>query len=231
MHVLAAILATAAAVALVIAQPLAGRRRYRRLLDALPTDPQARLRHYRRGIVGEWSVVGFLVVVGVLAGRSTGSVGLTVGRHARSAAIDVAEVGLVLAASAVLFRAPALRDAIRRQARGFVALLPRTAAERATFTVVAVTAGVCEELMFRGFGIAYVRWVWPGATHAWLTALTAAGFGVAHLYQGIRGVLLTGLVGAVLASVVLSTGSLYPAMAIHALVDLRILALPDLDTP
>ena len=93
---------------------------------------------------------------------------------------------------------------------------------------MAVTAGVCEELIFRGFGIAYVRWLWPGATHFWLVALTAAGFGFAHLYQGARGVILTGVVGAVLASLVLATGSLYPAMAIHALVDLRVLALPPL---
>ena len=228
MHALAAVLATVAAAALVAVQPLAGRRRYRRLLETLPDDPAARLRHYRRGIVGEWSAVGLLVVIGVLAGRSPASIGLTGGRHAGAAAAEVAEVGLALAASAILFRAPALRSTLRRQAGGFIALLPRTADERAAFALVAVTAGVCEELIFRGFGIAYVRWLWPGATHFWLVALTAAGFGFAHLYQGARGVILTGVVGAVLASLVLATGSLYPAMAIHALVDLRVLALPPL---
>jgi membrane protease YdiL (CAAX protease family) len=228
---LAAVLATALALALVTIQPFAGRRRYRRLLAALAVDPDARLRHYRRGITGEWAIVGVIAVIGVLAGRSAASVGLTAGHHVRAATAEVAEVAALLALSAVLFRAPALRDAIRRQARGFAALLPRTTAERAAFAALALTAGVCEEVMFRGFGIAYVRWLWPGATHTGLTAVTAVAFGIAHVYQGPRGVLLTGLIGALLASVVLSTGSLFPAMAIHALVDLRVLALPPLDPP
>jgi len=155
-------------------------------------------------------------------------VGLTGGSHPGAATAEVLEVAVVLAASAVVFRAPALRATIERQARGFVALLPRTVDERTTFALLAVTAGVCEELIFRGFGIAYVRWLWPGATHFWLIAITSAAFGLAHLYQGVRGVLLTGLVGAVLASLVLATGSLLPAMVIHALIDLRVLALPPL---
>jgi membrane protease YdiL (CAAX protease family) len=40
---------------------------------------------------------------------------------------------------------------------------------------------------------------------------------------------LTGVVGAYLAWLTLSTGSLLPAIAVHALIDLRILALPNLN--
>jgi membrane protease YdiL (CAAX protease family) len=100
--------------------------------------------------------------------------------------------------------------------------------ERSVFALLAVTAGVCEELLFRGFGIAYLRWLWPGSPRVAVIAITAVAFGLVHLYQGPRGVVLTGLVGAYLAWLVLSTGSLLPAMVIHALLDLRILALPDL---
>jgi membrane protease YdiL (CAAX protease family) len=230
MHILAATIATALAVALVAVQPLAGRRRYRRLLARLAHDPGARLRHYQRGIVGEWTAVGIVAVIGVLAGRSPRSIGFASGPHPGRAGIETGEVAIVLAISAVLFRTPALRDVVRRQARGFLALLPRTRTERLTFAGLAVTAGICEEILFRGFGIAYVRWLWPGATHAVLIIATAVPFGLAHLYQGARGVLLTGIVGAFLASVVLSTGSLLPAIAIHALVDLRVLALPELES-
>src|SRR5438132_1468120 len=101
----------------------------------------------------------------------------------------------------------------------------------AAVLVVAVTAGVCEEVLLRGFGFAYVRWLWPSSPDWAVVAMTAAVFGLDHLYQGARGVILTGLVGAVLGSVVTSTGSLLPAMAVHALVDLRVLALPDLSSP
>ncbi|MDP9075686.1 MAG: CPBP family intramembrane metalloprotease [Actinomycetota bacterium] len=233
MRVGAAALATALAAALIFVQPWAGRRRYRRLLAARETDPRARMRHYRRGILGEWAATGLVVLIGFLAHRGPGSIGLGRIPHFGSAAVTVGLAAGVLTLSAVVFRlgGDGIRQALRRQSEGFRALLPHTAAERAVFALLAVTAGVCEELLYRGFGLAYLRWLWPGATRPWLIALTAAAFGVAHLYQGVRGVVLTGLVGGYLAWLVLSSGSLVPAMVIHALLDLRILALPDLDQP
>jgi membrane protease YdiL (CAAX protease family) len=230
---IAAILATALAVVLVLVQPWAGRRRYRRLVDTVAVDPGARLRHYRRGIIGEWATVVVVAVIGLLARRGPSSIGLHAGPHPRSSAALVAEVAVVLGLSALLFRfgGRGIREALRRQARGFEALLPKSRRERQVFALLAVTAGICEELLLRGFGIAYVHWLWPGATRLWLVVITAAAFGLVHLYQGPRGVVLTGLVGAYLAWLVLSTGSLLPAMVIHALLDLRILALPDLSPP
>jgi membrane protease YdiL (CAAX protease family) len=231
MELIAAVLATAFVAALVFFQPFAGRRRYLRLRADLATNPDARLRHYRRGIAGEWLAAGFVVVIGLLAGRHPASIGLRAGSHARAATNDVLAVAVVLAASAVIFRfgGREIRALLRRQARGFLDLLPRSRRERLTFAALAITAGVCEEVVFRGFGIAYVQWLWPAASRPFIIAATAAAFGFAHLYQGTRGVLLTGAVGAYLAWLTLSTGSLLPAIAVHALIDLRILALPDLN--
>jgi membrane protease YdiL (CAAX protease family) len=227
--VLAAVVASALAAALVLVQPWAGRRRYRGLLAALDHQPEARLRHYRRGIIGEWGGVGVVVVVGLLAGRGGSSVGLRLGDHPGSAAIIVAEVSVLLGISALVFRfgGRAIREALTRQAHGFTALLPRGRRERTVFALLAVTAGICEELLVRGFGIAYLRWLWPSANHLEILVITGAAFGLMHLYQGPRGVVLTGLIGAYLGWLVLSTGSLLPAMVIHALLDLRVLALPD----
>lgn len=229
-HVVAAVLATALAAGLVLVQPFIGRRRYRRLVAAVATEPEARVRHYRRGIGGEWAISVLILVIGLLAGRDAASVGLDLGEHPGAEALVVAEVAVLLGISALVFRfgGSGVRDAIRHQARGFVALLPKGRRERIMFAGLAVTAGICEELIFRGFGLAYLRWLWP-ATPRWAAIIiVAAAFGLAHLYQGIRGILLTGLVGGYLAWLVLSTGSLVPAMAIHAVLDLRILALPDL---
>lgn len=228
-----AVLASALAAAMVLLQPWAGRRRYRRLLDRVTTEPDARLRHYLRGIGGEWVAAALIVIVGVLAGRGAASIGLAAGAHPRADTTLVAEVTLILAISALVFRfgGPGVRAALRRQARGFAALLPHDRRERWAFAGLAVTAGVCEELIFRGFGVAYLRWLWPSSPRAAVIVIVAAAFGLAHLYQGRRGVILTGLVGGYLTWLVLSTGSLIPAMIIHALLDLRVLALPDLDDP
>src|SRR5579859_696351 len=161
MHAVGAVLATALAAALVFVQPFAGRRRYRRLLAASPTDPSARLHHYRRGIAGEWIAAALVGLIGLLVGRHGVTVGLPGGHRGSVAAGTVAEVGVVLALSAGVFHfgGTRVREALRRQARGFAALLPRGRREKLTFALLALTAGVCEEVVFRGFGIAYVRWL------------------------------------------------------------------------
>jgi len=56
----------------------------------------------------------------------------------------------------------------------------------------------------------------------WAVALVAAAlFGVAHAYQGARGMLRTGLLGLVLWATYLVTGSILPAMVLHAAIDVR----------
>jgi membrane protease YdiL (CAAX protease family) len=227
-QVLAAGLATALAVAIVFIQPFAGRRRYKALIARVETDPGARLHHYRRGIVGEWAAVLVVVVIGLLAGYTAGSIGMNAPNDATYVEQLIGEVTVLLFITTVFMRRPQFLDPLRRQAKGFAALLPRTTEERLTFAVLAVTAGICEENLFRGFGFAYVRFLWPGVGDGWLILITSAAFGFAHLYQGPRGVILTGLVGAVFASITLTTGSLVPAIIVHAMIDLRILALPDL---
>ena len=228
---MAAVLATGLAAVLVFVQPFVGRRRYKKLLDRIECDPGARLHHYRRGITGEWFGVGLVAVIGLLADRTAASIGLRWPDDWAYTLQLLVEIAILLAASTIFMRRPQLRAALRRQARGFLALLPRTRQERSTFAVLAVTAGICEEILFRGFGFAYVRFLWPDASDTWVIVITSVGFGMAHLYQGLRGVLVTGLVGAALGSFTVSTGSLLAAIATHAMVDLRILALPDLTTP
>jgi membrane protease YdiL (CAAX protease family) len=227
-ELVAAGIATVLAVVLVFVQPLAGRRRYAALVERVARDPGARLRHYRRGIAGEWITVGIIVAIGLLAGRTAASIGLQAPQDSWFTAQLVGEIALLLVITTLFMRHPRFLDPLRRQARGFLALLPRTREERLTFAVLAVTAGICEEIVFRGFGFAYVRFIWPGVTDGWLIVITSAVFGLAHLYQGPRGVVLTGLAGGAFASMTITTGSLLPAIAVHAMVDLRILGLPDL---
>jgi hypothetical protein len=44
---------------------------------------------------------------------------------------------------------------------------------------------------------------------------------MAHAYQGIKGILATGIVGGLFTLVVLISGSLWPAIVLHALVDIE----------
>lgn len=96
-------------------------------------------------------------------------------------------------------------------------LLPRTARERRVFALLSVAAGASEELAYRGYAIPALT---PLLGVAGAAILSTVVFGVIHAYQGILGIVRTGLMGGVLAWGFLATGSLWPPIIAHTLIDL-----------
>lgn len=112
-----------------------------------------------------------------------------------------------------------------RLLRGDDYLLPQSRAEIALFAGVSVTAGICEEVLFRGFLFAYLQaspWSLDPST---VILVSSAMFGIAHFGQGIKGMLLTGMIGAALGILYVVTGSLLAPIIVHILIDLRAAAL------
>jgi membrane protease YdiL (CAAX protease family) len=99
-------------------------------------------------------------------------------------------------------------------------LVPQTAVESTVFVALVLTAGLCEEFIYRGFLFAWAIRLTPSATFAVLGS--SAFFAVAHAYQGLRGALTTFIFGIVLALSRLWTGSLIPAITAHVLIDLMV---------
>lgn len=96
------------------------------------------------------------------------------------------------------------------------ALLPRTAEERWAFAGLSMAAGFGEEIVYRGYAIPVLAGL-VGTIGA--AVLTSAVFGVLHAYQGAVGIVRTGLLGGLLAWGFLATGSLWPAITAHAVID------------
>jgi hypothetical protein len=130
---------------------------------------------------------------------------------------------------ALRLRLPGQRARLRRAMQPFVGLVPHPG-ERSRFVGLAVTAGVTEELLYRGFGITYLHRLAPGWSSELVVLVVAAAFGLAHLSQGWKNVLLTGLLGVLFGVVTVDTGSVLPAIVVHTLIDLRILLLTPLLT-
>jgi membrane protease YdiL (CAAX protease family) len=111
------------------------------------------------------------------------------------------------------FHAAGFRDAtIVRQ------LLPVSRDEQVLFTGVSVTAGVSEEIVFRGFLIPALALATASLPLAVL--LSSAVFGVVHAYQQPAGALRAALLGALLAAPLIVHGSIVPAIIAHTLIDI-----------
>ena len=194
-----------------------------RALRAAPLEAMPRLRpqYHARGIAAQWTLT--LVVAALWSFQHRPLAALLLLPRITPGLIGVlaGTLGIVIAVLRQmrgLETDRALVDRIADRLEPAGRLLPGTACEWPLFAAFAVTAGICEELLFRGF----VQWVlaqyvglWPAA------ALQVALFGLAHAYQGVPGILRTGFVGAFLTVVVILSGSLYPAMLLHALMDLQ----------
>jgi uncharacterized protein len=241
----AALSAVAVAGYLVVGEPFVGHVLHRRFEGRLRTDDGARRSFYGRLLVLEWGLAALVLVVWLSApGVDAAAVGL---RWPRSwpgpVAATVLVLGFVVVSTRALRSGGLARAAAepRRPGQGrhaepavhaTLALLPRTTAERRLFTLVGVTAGVCEEWLYRGFLLAVVAAIGGGLPTPALVAIGALAFGLAHAYQGVAGIVTTGVLGGVMAGLYLGTGSLLLPVVLHALIDLRFLlvstsALPD----
>lgn len=192
---------------------------------ALNREPQAdparaRRRLWTGAIVQPWLVVAIGAALWRHHGRPWTALGLaTPGGWRWWSALGL--VLLVVAHSALsatsVARDPKVRESVRQQMFGKTTeLMPHSRAELVGFGAVSLTAGFCEEFLFRGYFIwALAPWLgWWGAA-----ALSLLIFASAHAYQGWNGVLRTGIVGALYTLVVAVLGALWPAMALHFLLD------------
>jgi membrane protease YdiL (CAAX protease family) len=107
---------------------------------------------------------------------------------------------------------------LRAQMESAAGLMPHTATEYRWWRAIAITAGVCEEVVYRGFLMWFLgHWMSP------LLAAIVAGtaFGLGHLYQGPLGMVKTGVVGVLAGLLFAGTGSLLWPIILHAAVDLH----------
>lgn len=211
---------------LIFGEPFYGRRWYRRLQEAVATDPGARRRYYNEILLLEWGLVGLVFGALWLRGGAIAEIGLraTVLEPILVGPLIGVGVGLLLPILLIPFSRK-LRAGMKGQMASVEALMPVTAAESWQFAAVSVTAGVCEEILFRGLLIGFGATLAPAVPVPLLVLGSSIIFGLAHLYQGWKGVIGTGALGALLGALYVYTDSLVLPILLHALIDLRALAL------
>ncbi|HKE38171.1 MAG TPA: CPBP family intramembrane glutamic endopeptidase [Candidatus Baltobacteraceae bacterium] len=177
---------------------------------------------YVRTIISWWLIVFAMAMIWLRMERPPAALGLTVPGDARSwagAILCVLALAYVNGQWRVLRQLPPEKlERIRNSFGRTLAVLPQTPLEYRLFLAVSITAGICEELLFRGYFFAM--------TSHWLTlagsaVVSAFVFGLGHAYQGWKGVMKTTLAGLFLGGVYLGTGSLLWPAILHSLIDVQ----------
>jgi membrane protease YdiL (CAAX protease family) len=107
------------------------------------------------------------------------------------------------------------RATLLKRSEHLLALVPHTPNEYRWFVGLSATAGICEELLYRGFLVwALQHWLGLG----WAAAVSVIAFGAAHAYQG-KDVVRPAVTGAVLQGIALLTQSILPVILVHAMLD------------
>ncbi len=103
---------------------------------------------------------------------------------------------------------------IDAQGRDMQFLFPRGVGEIILWIALSVSAGICEETIFRG----YLQRQFMALTRSTPAGilLSAAEFGAAHAYQGFRRAILIGLFGAMFGILAYWRKSVRPGMIAHA---------------
>jgi len=96
-------------------------------------------------------------------------------------------------------------------------ILPQSTVELIPFLALAVTAGLCEEFLYRGFAMAVLSRM--GLPAAVVILFSSIIFGLAHLYQGRAGFVSTMVLGILFGISRTALGSLLPVIVWHMGVD------------
>jgi len=175
----------------------------------------SRIPLYLALIAVELSLVWF-VAIGIRARGHT--LRELLGRRWRTPFEGAGDIILALATAGLLrISQPLLYYLLGRWSSNTGFLLPTTLPESALWIAVSVTAGACEELVFRGYLQSQLWSLTKNLPAALL--LQAFIFAIGHIYQGWKPALVTAIYGLVFGPVAAWRRSIIPGAIAHTIID------------
>lgn len=208
----------------VLVEPFLRLNFYRLFNQQIKLDPTTRLLFYRTQILWEWSWVIVLAIIVAPSSKPLATLGLTPPTPIGWIIMAVLLLGIGLSVG-LIRRSPGAMASMQASLEASANLLPSTPNERKWYAATAITAGICEELLYRAFLIPYLHFNFNVQDWTILAVLSGIIYGLSRLYQGFKGFSQTALTGFAYTYVYLFSGSVLPAMVFHILVELRTLLL------
>lgn len=199
--------------------PWRGRARLQQLLAKPRVGPAERLALYGSTIAFQWLAAAVAAWRAWAHGFTATQLGLALPNRFNLIAITALGAALLVTLQWLNLRrmgrsTSSLRGPIQALAER---ILPQNTMELIPFFALAVTAGLCEEFLYRGFAMAVLTRT--GLPTAAVVPLSSVLFGMAHLYQGRAGFVSTTMLGILLGVSRTALGSLAPVVVWHMGVD------------
>ena len=206
---------------LFVVQPIHGALSYRRYVARVEAgEPADRVRLYVQTLILEWVALAVLGTTWYMLGRPVSDLGFVT---SMGSGFGIGIGVLVLATAYLVFSWRAAlqmtHEEKAKQRKSFgtlVHFLPQTDRDYRHFISVSLTAGIVEEILYRGFVFWYLLQLMP----IWAVIIVSSvAFGLGHSYQGIAGMVRVTLIGLAFGLFYVLTGSIWLPMLAHAILD------------
>ena len=205
---------------------------------AVEITGRQKIKFYKEAIVFGWIPVCVVFVFVGLSSLSLKDIGFREITFSGSTAINILTGVLsgvmlfVLACQTVMyFISPNYRNQVREELKGkkkngshydrvmSQILIPKNKVEKIWFLFVSLTAGICEEIIWRGCLVYLLNSIFPTVNAIVVYAVSCMAFGLAHFYQGVFGVVKTGVLAILFVLVYFTTDSIIPGIVLHFFFD------------
>ncbi|MCM3618322.1 CPBP family intramembrane metalloprotease [Sutcliffiella horikoshii] len=219
-----------------IYEPIFGYREFQKFKVEVKTNENARVKFYKNSIIGLWVPTIFIFLLIGFTELTVQDIGLSM------PSLNTQTLGpwvtYIVFAIALLYTIGILYYSIgyhysykisekMRQVRqkesdstSFLEILPVTKREKEVWNYVSLTAGITEEIIYRGFLMFALSFLFPDLSIWVVILLSSILFGLAHTYQGlVTGVIRTTIFGIVFSILYIGLGSIVPLIILHFLID------------
>jgi uncharacterized protein len=172
---------------------------------------------YITTITWEWLLMGYVLFGVRRHGTSLWEVMGARWKNAKNVFRDMGIALLFWVLALIVLGAVAHLLHYERMSQNVRFLAPEGSTEIVLWIAVSLTAGVCEETIFRGY-LQKQLIAWTGNAPAGVL-LSAAAFGVGHIYQGAKATVVIGVYGLLFGILAQLRRSVRPGMMAHALHD------------
>ncbi|EMR06551.1 CAAX amino terminal protease self- immunity [Bhargavaea cecembensis DSE10] len=221
---------------LLIYDPIFGYRDFQKFKVDVQVNDRARMTFYKQTIIGLWVPTIVILLLVAFSGITLGDIGLSLptfnfeplGTIPSMIALGIGLLYFLFVTYFILgfhfnskVRAELTKKKKEEWDRSVISpILPVTAEENKRWNYVSITAGLTEEVIYRGFLIFALLYLFPSLSIWIVIVLAAILFGLAHTYQGfLMGVVRTSVFGVLFCTIYISLDSLLPLIVLHFMVD------------